>query len=419
MEIEKVYEALEKELKIPANELVEYQILVSKSHQIWCEAKLSNDFNKFYPILSQIIDWQKKYIKYLESDKLTGYNVLLDDYEKGFTKEEYDKFFGLLKEKLVPFVKKISEVKQVEDEFLNKKFDINKQKEFANYLMDVMCFDRNFGLTKESEHPFTSGYGTTDVRVTNHYYEDLMTSSIFSMIHELGHGTYERGCNPKYDNTALSGGSTMAMHESQSRFYENVVGRSEAFWKRHFAKLQSIFGEELKDVNYCDFYLAVNKVENSLIRVEADELTYPLHIMVRYDIEKMLFEENLETKDLPQVWNKLYKEYLGVEVPNDTLGVLQDVHWAGGSFGYFPTYALGSAYAAQLYYQMKKELNIEEVFGAENLSVVNEWLKEKVHQHAGSKTPKEILMLATGEEFNPQYYIDYLIEKYSKIYKIK
>lgn len=419
LEIEKVYEALIKELKIPTNEMIEYEMLLSKANQIWCDAKLTNDFNKFYPILSQIIEWQKKYIKYLETEELNGYNVLLNDYEKGFTKKEYDEFFNLLKEKLVPFVKKVTSSKSINDDFIKKNFDIHKQKIFAKYLMDVMCFDQKFGLTKESEHPFTSGYGTTDVRVTCHYYEDLMTSSIFSMIHELGHATYERGCNPKYDNTALSGGTTMAMHESQSRFYENIVGRSKAFWKKHFIKLQEVFPAELKDVSYEDFYKVVNKVENSLIRVEADELTYPLHIMVRYDIEKMLFEEGLDPKDLPNVWNKLYKDYLGVDVPNDTLGVLQDVHWAGGSFGYFPTYALGSAYAAQLYYQMKKELDVDDAFGSDTLEKVNYWLKEKVHKYAGSKTPKEILLLATGEEFNPEYYVKYLIEKYSSIYNIK
>lgn len=419
LEIEKVYDALIKELKIPTNELVEYEILLSKANQVWCDAKLTNDFNKFYPVLQKIIDWQKKYIKYLENDKIKGYDVLLNDYEKGFTQKEYDTFFVALKEKIVPFVKKITEQQQIDDKFLQQKYDIDKQKIFANYLMNVMCFDQKYGLTKESEHPFTSGYGTTDVRVTCHYYEDLMISSIFSMIHELGHATYERGCNPKYDNTALSGGTTMAMHESQSRFYENIVGRSESFWKKHFDKLKSVFPDQLQDVTYYDFYKAVNKVERSLIRTEADELTYSLHIMVRYEIEKKLFEEDLNPKELPTIWNKLYKEYLGIDVPNDTLGVLQDVHWASGSFGYFPTYALGSAYSAQLYHQMQKEIDVEKAFSENNLSTVNEWLKEKVHKYAGSKTPAEILMLATGEKFNPNYYIDYLVQKYSKIYNIK
>lgn len=419
LEIEKVYDSLMKELKIPENELVEYEMLLSKANLVWCEAKLSNNYELFKPILEQIINWQKKYIQYLETEKLKGYNVLLDDYEKGFTTKEYDDFFNALKNDLVPFVKKVTSKDVIDDSFTKLSYDIGKQKEYASYLMDVMCFDKDFGLTKESEHPFTSGYGTTDVRVTCHYYENLITSSIFSMIHELGHGTYERQCNPKYDNTALSGGTTMAMHESQSRFYENIVGRDYYFWKRHYSKLQKLFRKNLKDVSFEDFYKAVNKSEKSLIRTEADELTYPLHIMVRYDIEKKIFEENISVDELPLLWNKLYKEYLDIDVPSDTEGILQDVHWSGGSFGYFPTYALGSAYAAQLFNQMKKEMDVEKAFGEKTLKKVNKWLGEKVHKFAGSKTPKEILLEVTGEEFNPKYYIEYLKEKYSKIYQIE
>ena len=418
LEIEKVYEYLMKEIKIPENELIEYEILLSKANQVWCDAKLTNNYELFKPVLEQIINWQRKYISYLETEELKGYNVLLNDYEKGFTMKEYDEFFNALKKDLVPFVKEITSKNIIDDSFVTKNYDVQKQKEFAMYLMDVMCFDKNYGLTKESEHPFTSGNGTTDVRVTTHYYEKLITSSIFSMIHELGHGTYERQCNPKCDNTALSGGTTMAMHESQSRFYENIVGRDYNFWKRHYHKLQKLFKKNLKEVTLEEFYKAVNKSEKSLIRTEADELTYPLHIMVRYDIEKKIYEENLNVDELPKMWNKLYKEYLDIEVPNDTQGILQDIHWAGGSFGYFPTYALGSAYAAQLYNQMKKELDVEKIFGEKNLKKVNKWLGDKVHKYAGSKTPKEILLLATGEEFNPKYYIEYLKEKYSKIYNV-
>ena len=419
LEIEKVYESLMKELKIPPQELIEYEMLLSKANNIWYEAKLSNNYELFAPVLEQIITWQKKYIKYLENESLLEYDVLLNDYEKGFTSKEYDNFFNTLKEDLVPFVKEITSKNVIDDSFIKLDYDIAKQKEYALYLMNVMCFDKNYGLTKESEHPFTSGYGTTDVRVTCHYYTNLITSSIFSMIHELGHGTYERQCNPKYDNTSLSGGTTMAMHESQSRFYENIVGRSFSFWQRHYKKLQSLFKKNLKDISVEDFYKAVNKSEKSLIRTEADELTYPLHIMVRYDIEKKIFSEDISVNDLPKLWNKLYKDYLDIDVPSDKEGILQDVHWAGGSFGYFPTYALGSAYAAQLYNQMKKEIDVEKAFGEKTLKKVNKWLKEKVHKYAGSKTPKEILVMATGEEFNPKYYVEYLKDKYSKIYNLK
>ena len=305
--------------------------------------------------------FNKKYVKYLETKELKGYDVLLDIYEEGMTKEKYDKFFSLLKAEIVPLVHKINSLKPLEVSFKDKLFDINKQKEFANYLMDVMCFDKSRGLMKESEHPFTSGYGTTDVRITNHYYEDLLISSIFSCIHELGHATYEQQSNPDLDSTLLGGGASMAMHESQSRFYENIVGRSYEFWVRHYPKLKSIFSEELKDVTLDEFYKYINNVECSLIRTEADELTYPLHIMVRYEIEKLIIESDVDVCELPSIWNKLYKEYLGIDVPSDKEGILQDVHWAGGSFGYFPTYALGSAYGAQMLDAMKKDLDFEKV----------------------------------------------------------
>lgn len=418
VEIKKVHKNLMESLKIPMEELVEYSILISKAQSIWADAKVNNDYNKFAPTLDEIIKFNKRYVKYLETEKLSGYNVLLDMYEEGMTKESYDKFFSLLKEEIVPLVHKINSLPKVECSFKDQLFDINKQKEFANYLMDVMCFDKSRGLMKESEHPFTSGFGTSDVRITNHYYEDLLISSIFSCIHELGHATYEQQCNPLLDSTLVGGGTSMAMHESQSRFYENIVGRSYEFWVRHYPKLKSIFSDELKDVTLDEFYKHINNVECSLIRTEADELTYPLHIMVRYEIEKLIIESDIDVYELPKLWNKLYKEYLGIDVPNDKQGILQDVHWAGGSFGYFPTYALGSAYGAQLLDAMKKDLDFEKVIGEENLKVINEWLKNKIHIYGATKTPDELMNIATGKSFDASYFVEYLKNKFSKLYNL-
>lgn len=418
VEIKKVHKNLMESLKIPMEELVEYSILISKAQSIWADAKINNDYNKFSPTLDEIIKFNKRYVKYLETEKLSGYNVLLDMYEEGMTKELYDKFFSLLKEEIVPLVHKINSLPKVECSFKDQLFDINKQKEFANYLMDVMCFDKSRGLMKESEHPFTSGYGTSDVRITNHYYEDLLISSIFSCIHELGHATYEQQCNPLLDSTLVGGGTSMAMHESQSRFYENIVGRSYEFWVRHYPKLKSIFSGELKDVTLDEFYKHINNVECSLIRTEADELTYPLHIMVRYEIEKLIIESDIDVYELPKLWNKLYKEYLGIDVPNDKQGILQDVHWAGGSFGYFPTYALGSAYGAQLLDAMKKDLDFEKVIGEENLKAINEWLKNKIHIYGATKTPDELMNIATNKSFDASYFVEYLKNKFSKLYNL-
>lgn len=418
--IKKEKRSVDQMSKIPAEEYVEYSILMSQSSQIWANAKINNDFNAFAPTLEKIVEFQKKIMKYLETDTLKGYDVLLDQYEEGATSALYDEFFEILKKDLVPFVLKVTALPLGAKHTLeNKTFSIEKQEMLSKYMLDVMNFDWNYGVLKTSEHPFTSGFTSKEVRITTHYYPENLLFSMYSVIHEGGHALYELGVNPKYDFTILGGGSTMAMHESQSRFYENMIGRSYAFFEAHYPKIQEIFKEELKEVTLDDFYQLANEAKCSLIRTEADELTYSLHIMLRYEIEKQLLKGEIKVKDLPQVWNKMMKEYLGVDVPTDTEGVLQDTHWSGGSFGYFPTYAYGSAISAQLYSAMTKDINIEEELKTGTTKAINEWLKEHVHKYGGSRLPEEILLQATGEKFNPQYYVNYLKEKYSKIYNIK
>ena len=418
-EIIEVKKNLDKILKVPMEEYVEFQTLLATSQNIWTEAKIQNDFEIFRPCLEKIVSFIRKYAKYIETENLKGYDILLDDFEPGFTTKEYDAFFDVLKKELVPFVKKVTSNRlEYNDNFENKVYPRLDQIEFAKYIQEVMCYDTDHGLMKESEHPFTSGLSTKDVRFTVHYYEDLLSSSIFSAIHELGHATYNQQCNPELDDTFVGGGASMAMHESQSRFYENIIGRSLEFWRVHYSKLQEIFKEQLKDTSLEDFYKSINKVEKSLIRVEADELTYPLHIMIRYDIERMLLKGEIEVKDLPDVWDNMVKEYLGIDVPSVSQGVLQDVHWSNGTFGYFPTYALGSAYSAQIYNKMKQDINIEKVLEGGTTKEINEWLKEKIHKYGATKYPKELLLIATGEEFDPMYYVNYLKDKYSMVYGI-
>ena len=225
--------------------------------------------------------------------------------------------------------------------------------------------------------------------------------------------------NNAYDETELKGGVSMGIHESQSRLYENMLGRSEAFWDAHYDTLQQYFKKELKTVSKLDFIRYVNEVKLDFIRVEADELTYSLHIMVRYEIEKLLFENKLKVKDLPKMWNKLYKSYLGIKPKNDQMGVLQDIHWSVGSFGYFPTYALGSAIAAQIYHKMSKDIDIEGAIRDNQISLINKWSKQHIHQYGKLYEPKTLLLKATGEAFNPNYYVDYLIDKYTKILDMK
>lgn len=418
-EVIEIKKGMDKLRKIPMEEYVQFRMLLASSQEIWANAKIKGDFSLFKPTLTTIVGFMRKYVTYLETDEMKGYDILLNDYEPGFTRKEYDAFFDLLKEKLVPFYKQLVKKPLVFNQtFASKQYAVESQKRFLDYIQDVFVFNRHHGLMKESEHPFTSGSGSSDVRFTVHYYENELTSAIFSAIHELGHATYEQQSNPALDETFSSGGASMAMHESQSRLYENMIGRSYEFWNTHFSKLKETFPTQMENTTVEDFYRFINTVEASYIRTEADELTYPLHIMLRYDIENMLVSGTLEVDDLEATWNRLFYDYFGIRVEDVRKGVLQDVHWSAGMFGYFPTYALGSAYSAQIYQAMNKELKLNEVIGEPTLQKVNEWLKLHIHDIGSTQYPKEILLNATKEAFNPQYYIDYLINKYTKIYQL-
>lgn len=417
-EIELMQEDIENTKKIPMEEMLAYEKVVNESIVKWEEAKNKDDLSIFLPSLKAIVAYKRKEMKYLETDTLKGYDILLNHYEKGYTVKEYDEFFDRLKLELLPFVKKVISVSHNKYPFSEQNFNIEKQKEVANYIAKVMCFDFNRGAMGETEHPFTWGTSSQNVRITNHFYLNHFDFSLFSAIHELGHATYELNVDAKYDDTFIGGGASMAMHESQSRFYENIIGRSFEFWNNHYTKLQEIYKDELKDVSLDEFYHFVNNVEASFIRTEADELTYPLHIMLRYEIEKRLMDGSLEVEDLEQEWNKLFKEYFGLDVPSPRYGVLQDSHWSDGSFGYFPTYALGSAIASQLFYVMNQEFDVLASLNSKTTLEINEWLKEHIHKYGSSKYSKEILEKAINGKFDAKYYIDYLIDKYSKLYNV-
>lgn len=419
-EITDVHKSLTKIDKVPTKEMVEYSILTNNAMAAWEKAKNESNYEIFRPYLEKIIEFKKKYVKYCETKTLKGYDVLLDEYEEGMTQKEYDEFFNLLKKDLVPFVKKIAKTKlEYNRSFLKKRFETEKQKKFMLYLQKVMCYDTDSGYMAESEHPFTNAFGICDVRITTHYYEDNVSSSIFSVIHELGHAKYMQDVDKKFEGTFMDDGASMAMHESQSRFFENIVGRSKPFWDKHFKELKKEYKDELDGITVNDFVKHINEVELSYIRTEADELTYPLHIMLRYDIEKMIFEGKVTAKDLPKVWNEIFYEYFGLKVKNDKEGILQDMHWSDGSFGYFPTYALGSAYGAQFLHAMRKDLDFDKACKEDTVQSILNWLKDKIHKYGGSKYPKEIIKKATGQDFNAKYYVEYLIDKYSKLYGVK
>lgn len=403
--------------KIPAEEYVAYNVLLNDAQSVWEKAKNQDDFAMFAPYLEKIVDFNRKFAGYYNPE-LKPYDALLNEYEEGMTMETLDAFFAQLREAIVPLVAKIQASEQIDDSFLDQKFPVEVQKQFSQYLMDVLALDRRYCAIAESEHPFTQNFNNKDVRITTHYHEQNLTFSMFSVIHEGGHALYELGADDCYNYTALAGGVSMGIHESQSRFYENIIGRSEAFIHVVFPKLKELFPEQLKDVDEAMFYRAVNKAQPSLIRTEADELTYANHVMVRYEVEKQLIAGTLAVQDVPAEWNRLYKEYLGVDVPSDAKGCLQDSHWSGGAIGYFPSYALGSAYGAQMLHRMQKDLgDIYADVAKGDLSKVTAWLREHIHRHASFKKPGELFEEVCGK-FDAKYYTDYLTEKYSRLYNL-
>lgn len=404
--------------KIPVERYKEFVILTSKSEAAWEEAKDKNDFNIFKPYLSKVVNFQKEFVGYW-GYKDHKYNTLLDKYEEGITVEVLDKVFGDLRDALVEVLNRIKNSKiTINSDLLSSSYDKEKQKELSLYTLKLIGFDMEAGRLDESTHPFTTNFTNKDVRLTTHYYEQDLLSALFSTIHEGGHGIYEQNISDDLQNTWLSTGASMGIHESQSRFYENIIGRSEEFLRYLYPKFKELF-KNFDKIDFNEFYKVVNKVEPSLIRTEADELTYSLHVIIRYEIEKALFNDEITVEELPEVWKKKYKEYLGVEPDTDSLGVLQDMHWSDGSFGYFPSYALGNLYGAQIFNTMKKDIpDVYELIAKGDIISITKWLKDNVHKYGSLYSPKELILKVTGEELNSQYFIDYLEEKYSKLYSI-
>ncbi|MDO5521565.1 MAG: carboxypeptidase M32 [bacterium] len=408
---------------IPGREYSEFCELANKSSSVWAKARENNDFKSFEPYLEKVVEYKKKFAGYRlkaegqKEDPDAIYNVLLSDFEPSLSTKELDDFFELIKEELVPLIQEVAEKKdEIDDAFNSQSFDIQKQREFNTFLADYVGFEKEKGVIAESAHPFTTNLHNKDVRMTNHYYENNLITALFSTIHESGHAIYEMQIRDDLTLTMIGAGASMAVHESQSRFYENIIGKSKEFWKPIYNQLVENFPEQLKDVELDQFVKAINKSLPGYIRTDADELTYPMHILIRYELERALFRDEITVKDLPQEWKKKYTKYLGLKEDTDTKGVLQDTHWSGGDFGYFPTYAIGSAVAAQLYYFMKTQMQFEELLEDGNLAQIKKYLGEHIHQYGMIYDMNELLQNVTGEKFNPSYYVKYLKEKYTKLY---
>ncbi|BBJ27694.1 carboxypeptidase M32 [Athalassotoga saccharophila] len=402
---------------IPPEKFEKFTIACSKGESVWQEAKAESNFNKFRPYLEEIVGYLKEFVEYYGYEK-NKYDALLEGYEPSMTSEDIKKIIEGLKSELVPFIKEISHGKKPDDSILKGKFDKASQEKLSHEVLEAMGYDFQSGRIDETVHPFTTGIGNGDVRITTNYHLDDMTSALFSTMHEGGHALYEQGISEEYKWMPIHTGASMGIHESQSRTWENLVGRSYEFWKFFFPKLSEIF-PQFKKITAEDFYKAINITKPSLIRIEADEVTYNLHIMVRFEIEESLINDRIKVADLPDVWNQKMREYLNVDVPDDAHGVLQDVHWSGGQFGYFPSYMLGNLYASQFFFSAKKEIpDLESQISNGNLKVLREWQREKIHKFGAMYDPKDLIVKVSGEPLNHKYFMNYIKEKFSKIYGI-
>ncbi|MER1275431.1 carboxypeptidase M32 [Bacillus velezensis] len=403
--------------KIPEDEYKEYVILTSKAETAWEDAKAASDFSMFAPYLEKLIDFNKRFISYWGYED-HPYNALLDIFEPGVTVKVLDQLFSELKEAIIPLIKKVTESGNKPDtSFITKTFSKEQQRDLSLYFLKEFGYDFDGGRLDETVHPFATTINRGDVRVTTRYDENDFRTAIFGTIHECGHAIYEQNIDEALSGTNLSDGASMGIHESQSLFYENFIARNQHFWTAYYEKMVEASPDQFQDVKREDLVRAVNEAKPTFIRIEADELTYPLHIIIRYEIEKAIFSNEVTVEELPALWNQKYHDYLGITPPSDAKGILQDVHWAGGDFGYFPSYALGYMYAAQLKHTMLDDLpEFDQLIERGDFEPIKQWLTEKVHQHGRRKMPLDIIKDATGEELNVQYLIEYLVGKYSNLY---
>jgi carboxypeptidase Taq len=398
----------EKARRVPTELAGELAKLSSEAQEVWVKARRDSDYATFRPWLDRTLELKRRYVACFEPYD-DPYDPLLDDYEPGLRTAEVRTVFEALKQELVPLVAAAHGEEQ--DQFMRGPFPVERQKAFSFQLIEPLGYTPESFRLDETVHPFATSSSTQDIRLTSRYSEGDLTS-IFTALHECGHGVYEYGVSPSLDRTPLGHGVSSAFHESQSRLWENVVGRSRPFWEHFYPRLQATFPDVLGGVELDRFHGAINRVRPSYIRVDADETTYSLHIILRFELEQELLSGRLSTADLPEAWNARFKEYMGLDVPEDRLGVLQDVHWASGSFGYFPTYALGNVVGLQIWERVRAELpDLDEQFARGELAPLHEWLREHVYRHGRKLDPPVLLERLVGGGIDAEPYLRYLREK--------
>ncbi len=406
----------DKAKRVPTEFVVEQAMVTAKAFEAWIEARGKSDFSIFQPHLEKVVELVHKYVSFFPPAD-HPYDTLLDDYEPGMKTSDVKAIFEPLRTKQVKLIKAISSSKQVKDDFLHRRYNEKKLLDFGVDIITRYGYDWTRGRQDKAAHPFEQSMSVNDVRITTRYEADNPIALIFSSMHETGHAMYEQGINPAYERTSLANGTSLAVHESQSRMWENLVGRSLPFWEYFFPKFKKTFPTQLDGVSLKSFYKAINKVQPSLIRVNADEATYNLHIMLRLELEIAMVEGSVAIKDLPELWNTKMKEYLGIVPPNNAKGVLQDVHWSTGAIGYFSTYALGNLVSAQLWEKINKDIkNLDDQICNGDFSQLLGWLRSNIHQHGHKYEPQVLIERVTGSKITSEPYVRYLTKKYSEIY---
>jgi carboxypeptidase Taq len=406
----------DKARRVPPAFIQEQAIVSARAFEAWVEARGKSDFSIFQPHLEKVVEMVQRYVSFFPPAD-HPYDTLLDDYEPGMKTADVRAIFDGLRPKQVKLIKSIAKSKQVKDDFLFKKYNEKKLMDFGVKVVSGFGYDWNRGRQDKAAHPFETTFSVNDVRITTRYEEDNPLATLFSTMHESGHAMYEQGIDPAYERTSLSGGTSLAVHESQSRMWENLVGRSLPFWECFYPELKKLFPTQLDGVSLKSFYKAINKVQPSLIRVNADEATYNLHIMLRLELEIAMVEGTVGVKDLPEIWNAKMEEYLGIVPPDDAQGVLQDIHWATGSIGYFSTYALGNLISAQLWEKIRKDIrDLDDQIRKGDFSALLAWLRTNIHRHGHKYEPQTLVEKVTGSRITPEPYLRYLTKKYTEVY---
>ncbi len=408
----------DKARKLPLTLVEEMSRTFAQAQPVWAKAKANSEFAGFQNILTKIVDLN------IQATEAFGYedclyDALLDQFEPEMKTAQVAQVFAQLKATLMPLVQATAEnAGRVSDSILKQEYDEQAQWDFGMLTLPVIGFDLQRGRQDKSIHPFTTNFSINDVRLTTRIFKDQFPSALFSTLHEGGHGMYEQNSDPALEGLPLAGGTSLGVHESQSRLWENVVGRSREFWQFYYPQLQQFFPAQLGGVDREAFYRAINKVEPSFIRVEADEITYNLHIFLRFELEQDLLEQRLKVADLPEAWNAKMRDSFGLTPPNDALGVLQDIHWSGGMMGYFPTYTLGNVMALQFYRQALQTMpGLPEQYTRGEFGGLFNWLRDNIYRHGRKFTATELIHRITGADgLDARPYLDYITQKYSKIY---